>query len=406
MISQIQDILQDKEQNYIFSFMEIHPDTDIEEVDNKLLELRRSGINIVVMEYSMGLGNGYAGFTQHWYELLQQIIHLMQNYEMKFLIQDASPFPTGAANGWFKKEPYRKYRKLYLAEGHMDVGGPRKNCCFLADDFLNDKIYAYIPDPTLEREDHLKYVVAVKKDGNGELLPDTALDLTQNLHNGKLIWDVPEGRYRIFFIFTTRNGGIPNYMNLLDSDSVNVLIQSVYEDHFKAIGDEAGKTWLGFFYDEPEIGNIKHHDFFAKLGKHYMSLPWCPELELRFKETIGKDYPRFLPLLWYGQDFPTACHVRFEYMNIVTQLIQKNYSQQMYTWCREHKLLYIGHVLEDENSHARLGCGGGHHFRIERYQHMAGIDVISEQLIPGADSTNETNGCNLSLIHISEPTRH
>ena len=43
----------------------------------------------------------------------------------------------------------------------MDVGGPRPGGCFLAEDFLNDKIYEYIPNPCLEQEDELKYVVAL-----------------------------------------------------------------------------------------------------------------------------------------------------------------------------------------------------------------------------------------------------
>lgn len=393
MKERIEDILCGKEESYVYSFVEIHPDMTLENVRQIIEELHRCGIKTVVFEYSMGLGNGFAGFTQHWYEILRYITGLLKSLGMSFFIQDAAPFPTGAANGWFKTEPYRKYRKIYLAEGHMDVGGPRPDCCFLAEDFLNDKIYEYIPNPCLEREDELKYVVAVQKDQNGNIIPSTAIDLTGNVSDGRLRWDVPEGRYRIFFIFTTRNGGTADYMNLLDKNSVEALLKSVYEEHFREIGDEAGKTWLGFFYDEPEIGNIKKHDFYAKLGTRYMSLPWCDELEPVLKLIFGNELVLRLPLLWYGDEDGVAGKVRYEYMNAVTRMIQENYSHQMYTWCQAHGLLYIGHVLEDENSHGRLGCGCGHFFRVQKYQHMAGVDVISEQLIPGADSNNESNGC-------------
>ncbi len=393
MKERIDDILCGREGNYVYSFVELHPDMALEEVRQKIEELYRSGIKTVVFEYSMGLGNGFAGFTQHWYEILRDLTALLKSLGMSFYIQDAAPFPTGAANGWFKKEPYRKYRKIYLAEGHMDVGGPRPGGCFLAEDFLNDKIYEYIPNPCLEQEDELKYVVAVKKDQNGELIPGTAIDLTGNVTDGRLQWDVPEGRYRIFFIFTTRNGGISDYMNLLDKKSVEVLIESVYEAHFRKIKDAAGKTWLGFFYDEPEVGNLKKHDFYAKLGKRYMPLPWCDELETVLKLLFGNAFALWLPFLWYGAEDSIAGKVRYEYMNAVTRMIQENYSHQMYAWCQAHGLLYIGHVLEDENSHGRLGCGCGHFFRVQKYQHMAGVDVISEQLIPGADSNNESNGC-------------
>lgn len=394
MKERIEEILCGKEEDYVYSFFEIHPDMTFDEIEKKIQELHRCGIKTLVFEYSMGLGNGFAGFTQHWFDILRRLLPLLKKYDMKFFIQDAAPFPTGAANGWFKSEPYRKHRKIYLAEGHMDVGGPRKGCCFLAEDFLNDKIYEYIPNPSLEQEDELKYVIAVKKNAKGELISSEVLNLTSNVKDGKLRWDVPEGRYRIFFIFTTRNGGRPEYMNLMDEKSVGTLIQSVYEKHYQAIGKEAGNTWRGFFFDEPEFGNIVHHDFYAKVGKRYMSLPWCDQLEPMLRLVLGNDFPLLLPFLWYGNEDGIAGKVRYEYMNIVTRMVQENYSRKMYQWCQAHGLSYIGHVLEDENSHARLGCGGGHFFRIEKYQHMAGVDVISEQLIPGADSTNEANGCN------------
>ena len=46
---------------------------------------------------------------------------------------------------------------------------------------------------------------------------------------------------------------------------------------------------------------------------------------------------------------------------------------------------YIGHVLEDNGLHSRLGPGTGHYFRAMRGQHMAGIDVVLNQLLPDKD---------------------
>jgi hypothetical protein len=46
---------------------------------------------------------------------------------------------------------------------------------------------------------------------------------------------------------------------------------------------------------------------------------------------------------------------------------------------------YIGHVLEDNGVHTRLGCGAGHYFRALWGQDMAGLDVVLWQLVPGFD---------------------
>ena len=46
---------------------------------------------------------------------------------------------------------------------------------------------------------------------------------------------------------------------------------------------------------------------------------------------------------------------------------------------------YIGHVIEDCGTHARLGLGTGHFFKALWGQHMSGIDVVLQQIRPGYD---------------------
>ena len=58
---------------------------------------------------------------------------------------------------------------------------------------------------------------------------------------------------------------------------------------------------------------------------------------------------------------------------------------QIGKWCKDHKVFHIGHVLEDDNSHGRLGCGTGHYFRALSDMRMAGIDVVTQQIMPGMD---------------------
>ncbi len=47
-----------------------------------------------------------------------------------------------------------------------------------------------------------------------------------------MYFDLPEGAYRLFILFTTRTGGgRDHYMNLMIS-SVKVLLDEVYEKHY------------------------------------------------------------------------------------------------------------------------------------------------------------------------------
>lgn len=45
------------------------------------------------------------------------------------------------------------------------------------------------------------------------------IDLTDKVHDGNLYWDVPEGKWRIFIRYITRNdGGNPDYINIIDRE--------------------------------------------------------------------------------------------------------------------------------------------------------------------------------------------
>jgi len=213
---------------------------------------------------------------------------------------------------------------------------------------------------------------------------DSAIDLSAGLDtaDGTLTLDLPEGYWRVFLLLESRNGGRDAYMNLLDPESIRIEIDAVHEVHYQQMKDELGKTWEGFFYDEPEVGNAKNYDFDNLPGRSLGAMPWSREMPALMAQRLGEDWMLHLPELWY--DCGPHSHVtRFHFMDLVTRLIAENYNGQVQAWCRERNIRYIGHVLEDEGSHARLGCGPGHFFRFQKHQDMAGIDVIGGQLMPG-----------------------
>jgi hypothetical protein len=85
-----------------------------------------------------------------------------------------------------------------------------------------------------------------------------------------------------------------------------------------------------------------------------------------------------------------SAFVRLDYMNEVTRLVEKNFSNQIGCWCRDHGVEYIGHIIEDNNQHARTGSSLGHYFRSMTGQDMAGIDAIGDQVSPGGEDSAVT----------------
>ena len=306
-----------------------------------------------------------------WWKNLDFILEEARKRQMRVWVLDDDKFPTGHCNGAFEKR-CPELSKIYLAERHMDIIGPCRGNAVLVENFLGEdgKLLGILACPKPDEES-----LAVEREG--------ILDLTENYKDGFVFFDLPEGKYRLFILFTTRKGGgRPDYINLIDPDSVHVLIEEVYEKHYERYQEYFGKEFAGFFSDEPELGNVPGYPFDCALGQRDIRLPWSRQLEAALRTQWGEEFLTNLPALWYEAVEGTEA-VRFTYMDEMTKLVSSCFSMQLGNWCREHGVEYIGHILEDANSHTKLGCGTGHYFREMEGQHMAGIDVVHHEIVPG-----------------------
>ena len=339
---------------------------DNETIGKELDKIEKCGIREVCLE-----SRPHPDFCgPKWWENLDFICEEAEKRGLRLWILDDKKFPTGYANGGFEKHPEKS--KLYLGERHMDIMGPCRNSAVLVENFI----------PSAGR---LLGILAVPKpDGQTLAIKGSGiLNLTDTMENGFVYFDLPEGAYRLFILFTTKTGGgRDHYMNLIDSSSVKVLLDEVYEKHYARYSKYFGNVIAGFFSDEPELGNVKGYPFDNMLGQKDIRLPWSDELERKLTETWKEEFLTNLPALWYDSEEKTA-KVRTEYMDAMTHLVHTCFSNQIGSWCQVHGVEYIGHIIEDDNAHARMGCSIGHYFREMEGQHMAGIDVVHHQIVPG-----------------------
>lgn len=350
--------------SYILPFMWMKGE-DKETIREEIGKIAECGIREICLESRPH--PDFAG--PGWWDSLDCVLEEVRKRGMRVWILDDRKFPTGYANGGFEKRP--ELAKTYLAERHMDIVGPKKDAAVLIGPFLN-------PDGTLLS------VLAIKRaDGDSTDLMAPVIDLTDRVKNGFVYLDIPEGRYRLFVIYTTQKGsGRPNYMNLLDTRSVRVLIDEVYEPHYARYAADFGTSIAGFFSDEPEIGNEGGYDFHETPGRKDRKLPWSDELREELEKKWGADFARLLPALWFEMGQETA-RIRTEFMESVTDLVYRCFSGQVGVWCADHGVDYIGHIIEDDNAHTRMGCSIGHYFKEMRGQHMGGVDVVHFQILPG-----------------------
>lgn len=104
-------------------------------------------------------------------------------------------------------------------------------------------------------------------------------------------------------------------------------------------------------------------------------LPWRDAAAVHMGKRRHRRADALSAILWYAHDELTA-EIRLAYMDAVTLLWKENFSYPLGDWCRAHGVQYIGHLIEDMNAHARLGCSAGHYFRGLDGQDMSGIDIV------------------------------
>lgn len=375
-----EEALQGTYGNACMPFLWLHGN-DAARIRLLLREIHRSGVRAACLEsrpHPDFLGEG-------WWHDVGEALSEAQRLHMNLWILDDRAFPSGYANGKLT-EDMLPLRRWSLVQDCIDAAGPQRGVRFAVGRLVEER-----RPPAAAKETScakkLLAVVACRADGPRSRLTGEFVDLTGLVReNGMLHWDVPQGVWRIVVITAMTNAcaACNDYVNFLSGASVRFLIDTVYEPHFAHFGESFGRTLSGFFSDEPGFytGTAEMYPLEERIGQRDLPLPWAEDLRI----LLDQRYPwlrECLPLLWY--DGKGSAEARSAYMEAVTFLYQKNYVQQMGDWCEAHGVQYIGHVLEDDNSHARLGCGAGHYFRAMRGQHMAGVDVVFNQILPGRD---------------------
>lgn len=331
-----------------------------------------------------------------WWETVDFILEQAKQKGMTFWILDDVMFPTGSAN---HKVP-DQYKKQYLAMRRLDFKVSMNHSQVFIEPFVDGRT---MMKDKRHAKDTLFKVLQVRHDLSkpGTYDPTSVIDVTDQVDNGLLTLNVkPANEVSLFIFFRTYAGledATKDHLDMMNPNAVNCLIQEVYEPHVKRYGHEFGKTIEGFFSDEPRFGNAKGNENI--IGRTDMPLPWNDLVEQELTKR-GFSWNHLIDL-FIGEGNTVGAN-RALYMDVVTDLYAQHFSQQIGNWCEQHNVHYIGHVIEDNHAHQRLGYGPGHFFKAESGQSYAGIDIIGGQVVPGMDyqhTSFATGGANGSFYH-------
>ena len=323
-----------------------------------LQQLKNVGINECILEarpYPDWLG-------EKWFNTLKTLFDFAEKNSMRLWLFDDVHFPSGGAGGKIPEE----YRKILVRRRYSDIDGNGGTYTLKIQEMGTEKFFKAICAPFV--------------------LPDNfdsakAFDVTDKVKDNRLTLELPAGRYRVFFIFTTRDGGehhTNNWINMIAPESVDKFIEIALEPHYRELKKYFDNGVCGgFFSDEPRVGSAS--SYLSLPNGQFPCLPFSFELAKRLENMPAG----FWPSLWHEcQDAPLF---RAKFMDEVSKLYSECFPQKIGRWCNEHNVQYIGHLIEDNGAHCRLGYGDGHFFRALKGQNFSMIDSVLHQNLPGIE---------------------
>ncbi|HVW22820.1 MAG TPA: glycosyl hydrolase [Opitutaceae bacterium] len=215
--------------------------------------------------------------------------------------------------------------------------------------------------------------------------------------DGQVSWTAPAtGRWAVSFPQWAFRSGVTRSANnksgakdgehslgdYLNPEADRLFINWTLASYEKAVGDEFGKTLLGFRGDEAA----------------YNFNPWTPDFPAQFLRRKGYDIRPYLPAVAAIQigrmgrgrmggpppapaaaNLDAAHRAYADYCDVWSDLFGENFFSACARWCAEHDLELQTHIEHEENL-PMLASADGDFFKCMRDLAVPGIDVIWHQM--------------------------
>ena len=323
----------------ILPFWFLNGELDPDEMRLQLREFRDKGMPGIILHGRYGLEMPYIGET--YLERIKLAVEEAEKLGLKTWIYDEMNWPSGTADGRVLRErPDLSQR--YLECINFNVRGPWFTYLTGADsrylDFEKSKPVA---------------AFAIGSDGR-------VIDLTPNLSFENVIpWEAPPGNWRLMYLVEKE---ADYYIDALNPEATAEFLRLGYEPYVDAAGEQMSTEMLGFYTDEPAM-----HYYLT--GGDNPIVPWTRDMFRRFQERNGYNLRPRLPDLFFDVS-PDSARVRYDFYTTLTDFYSDGYYRQIHDWCREHNVLFTGHLLYEEWLRKMIRVEGN------VFKHYAHMDVI------------------------------
>jgi alpha-L-rhamnosidase len=336
---------------------------DEAEVQRDLDAMKALGFRAVTPQAGAGMPFEY--LSPEYFKFYTMLVTEAKKRDMRVWIVDDIGYPSGFAGGRFTREkPELRMQTLSVAERIAVEGGS-----------------------TLRRA-VAQNTVAVTAIG------DDKSTITVPVNHGLIDWTAPAGRWQVILVehryetSPTRSEANPklateprpNTNNVqakdrsqsledyLNPEATKQFLAFTHEQYKRYLGDEFGKTILGFRGDEPDYT--------------VSGLPWTQSFFDRFQQIKGYDITPYVAtfLLPRGTQITQEQErAKADYWDVFSRVFAESFFHMQADWCAANHLEYQVH-LNHEEAELELTHSEGDFFRDMRAVQVPGIDTTRHQI--------------------------
>ena len=339
---------------------------DIETIRHDLDSIKSKGFNSVIFEAGYRLPYEY--LSEGWFEGIRIGVLEAKARGMKVWLIDEGKYPSGFAGGKFTRERPDLRMKALVVVDTLHVGKAEA----LTNVKITPKAFS---------------AVAVSKSGAPNRTVEI-IDGAVSFNAGLDAWDIllvgsdyRTGQTRAVNNPTGGKDTSNSICDYLSPEAVRQFIDWTHEQYKKYLGEEFGKTLLGFRGDEPDFAYT----------------PWTPKMVEEFIARKGYDpTPYFASLLTKNQTTKEK-KFRADFWDVWSDLFAINFFKQQADWCAENGLAHITHLNNDHNMPVCIRAEGNFFRDLSKVQ-IPGVDAIWNQIWP--ETVNDFPKFASSVSHV------
>jgi hypothetical protein len=336
---------------------------DQAEVERDLDRMKSLGFRAVTVQAGVNLPFEY--LSEDYFRFFRMLVAEAKKRDMRVWIVDDIGYPSGFAGGKFTREK-PELRMQTLAVGER---------------------FAVTSGETLRRtvSDTAVAVTAIGGDHATIAIP---------VSNGRVDWTAPAGKWQILVVehhFETsptrsetnlkpateprpntnnaqakdRSQSLEDYLN---PEATRQFLAFTHEQYKQHLGEEFGRTILGFRGDEPDYT--------------VSGLPWTQSFFGRFQQVKGYDIRPYLATFLQPRGTETTgeqARAKADYWDVFSILFAESFFKVQADWCAANHLEYQVH-LNHEEAELELTHSEGEFFRDMRSVEIPGIDTTRHQI--------------------------